>query len=107
MSFKGCYCSNSLNIYCDGLIKLSLAANDTSNGVLPPIACLVNSATYSPTPAKSASLSIPSSAMTVESTSKHTQSAFFHNDYGVIIVENLNSYFDGLALVKNLFILIN
>lgn len=68
----GCCCRKSVICVCDGRIMFSRSLKASWNVIEPFIASLVRRATSSPLPQNLASSSMPSSWITVESTSKQT-----------------------------------
>lgn len=71
-SVLGCCCRKSVICVCDGRIMFSRSLKASWNVIEPFIASLVRRATSSPLPQNLASSSMPSSWITVESTSKQT-----------------------------------
>mmetsp|Transcript_34053 Transcript_34053/g.81895 ORF Transcript_34053/g.81895 Transcript_34053/m.81895 type:complete len:237 (+) Transcript_34053:221-931(+) len=93
VSWSGCS-SNNVRIDClDGWSKSKRAFNASWNFIPPSMAAFVSAETSSPFPKYSASTSIPSSAMTVESTSKQTASALYKAYIASGIERPINSLF--------------
>lgn len=70
------FCMRNSRIWdCEGLIISKRRLSASWKVIAPPIASFVRLLTSSPLPQNSANSSMPSSLMTVESTSKHTISA--------------------------------